>query len=151
MLIICPNACRHTSDNSASKHDKHAKGSLLFFFRGTRWKCTCFVHDKIPYKPIYRVTLVVGFAILPPNFGRWWGPTNSTLSFYKCRLSGGDTQTLATVTKFVNFLHLEVVGKLNIFLMPLQCLCPQWATWWNFYCLDNYWTEKSKIVRTIAI
>ena len=28
----------------------------------------------------YRVTSVVGFAYLPPNFWRWWGSTNTILS-----------------------------------------------------------------------
>ena len=37
------------------------------------------------------VTLVVAFVFLPQIFGRWWGPVNGTLSFYECRLSGGDT------------------------------------------------------------
>ena len=38
------------------------------------------------------VTLAVAFDFLPKSFGRWWGPTNVTLSFYECRLSGRDTQ-----------------------------------------------------------
>ena len=38
---------------------------------------------------LVRVTLVVAFGFLPQNFGRWWGPTNSTLSVYECRFSGG--------------------------------------------------------------
>ena len=43
---------------------------------------------------LVRVTLVVAFGFLPQNFGKWWGPTNTTLSFYECRFSGGDPQTL---------------------------------------------------------
>ena len=46
-----------------------------------------------------RVTLVVAFGFLPQNSGRWCGPTNAILSFYGCRLSGGDTQTLPAVMK----------------------------------------------------
>ena len=54
-----------------------------------------------------RVTLVVAFGFLPQNFGRWKGPMNGTLSFYECRLSGGelrdsgDTITPPVVIKFI--------------------------------------------------
>ena len=37
---------------------------------------------------------------LAPNFGRWWGPMNDTLSLYECRLGGWDNQTLPAVNKF---------------------------------------------------
>ena len=37
------------------------------------------------------VTLVLAFGFLPQNFGRWWGPINSILSFYEYRFSDGDT------------------------------------------------------------
>ena len=37
----------------------------------------------------YHVTLVVAFGFLPPNFGRFLGPTNDTLPFYEYRFSGG--------------------------------------------------------------
>ena len=40
------------------------------------------------------VTLVVAFSFLPHNFRRQRGPTNGNLLFYKCRLSGEDTQIL---------------------------------------------------------
>ena len=36
------------------------------------------------------VTLVVSSGFLPQNFGRRQGPTTGTLSFYECRLSGGE-------------------------------------------------------------
>ena len=38
------------------------------------------------------VALMVAFDFWPQNFGRGWGPMNVTLSFYECRLSGGETQ-----------------------------------------------------------
>ena len=41
---------------------------------------------------LVRVALVVVFGLLPQIFGRWRGPTNSILSLYQYRLSGGDTQ-----------------------------------------------------------
>ena len=40
-------------------------------------------------------------AFLPQNFRRWWGPTNGTLTFYECRFSGGDPQTLPYEKEFV--------------------------------------------------
>ena len=48
-----------------------------------------------------RVALVVAFGFLPQNFGRWQGPTNVTLLFYKCMFSGGDTQTLPALIQYV--------------------------------------------------
>ena len=57
------------------------------------------LHGSIWWLP--RITLVVAFGFLPQNFERWQGPTNDTLSFYECRLSGGDTQILPLVTKFL--------------------------------------------------
>ena len=42
---------------------------------------------------LVRVILVVAFGFLLQNVGRWYGPTNCTLSFYECRFSGGDTIT----------------------------------------------------------
>ena len=48
-----------------------------------------------------RVTLVAAFGFLPPNFRRWWGPMNGTLSFCECRLNDGDTQIQPVVIKFV--------------------------------------------------
>ena len=44
---------------------------------------------------------MVAFRFLLENFGRWWEPTNGTLSFYECRLSGGDTQTLPDVIEII--------------------------------------------------
>ena len=38
---------------------------------------------------------------LPQNFGRWRKLMNGTLSFYECRLGGGDTRTLSAVIKFI--------------------------------------------------
>ena len=32
---------------------------------------------------------MVAFGILPQHFGRQWGRTSGSLSFYKCRFSGG--------------------------------------------------------------
>ena len=46
-----------------------------------------------------RITSVIAFWLVDFFFGR--GPTNGTLSFYECRLSGGDTQTLCAVIKFI--------------------------------------------------
>ena len=37
---------------------------------------------------------MVAFSFLPQIMGRWWGPTSGTLSFYECRLSGGDSENL---------------------------------------------------------
>ena len=61
-----------------------------------------------------RVILLVVFGFLSQNFGTWWGLTNGTLSFYECRLGGGDTQTLPDVIGFVlNFLHSLAVEMLK--------------------------------------
>ena len=64
-----------------------------------------------------RVTLVVAFGFFPQNFTRRQQPTKyvGALSFYGCRLSGGD------------FLHSQVVRILNLLatycpLMPLRQL-----------------------------
>ena len=64
-----------------------------------------------------RVALVVTFGFLPETFGRWWRPTNGTLSFCEFRLGGGDignggtqTPTLPTVTELVNFFALRSGG-----------------------------------------
>ena len=76
-----------------------------------------------------RVTLVVDFGFLSQNFGRWWGPMNDTLSFYECRLSGGDTQT------------------------PLGVIKPPCETFTTFHLIfswagnrgDNYWNVKMNL------
>ena len=39
-----------------------------------------------------RINLVVCYRLFDPKFKKWWEPTTDTLSFYECRLSGGDTQ-----------------------------------------------------------
>ena len=59
------------------------------------------------------VTLVAVFSFLLKKFGRWQGPTIGTLSFYDCRLSGGDTQSTCCNQRNLNFctyrhLHLHV-------------------------------------------
>ena len=46
---------------------------------------------------------MVTFGFLPQHFGRWWGPTDGTLSFYECWFSGGDTQTLPYAKEFELF------------------------------------------------
>ena len=54
-----------------------------------------------------RVILVVAFALLLKILRRQWGPTNGTLYFYECWLSGedsgggGNTQILPAVINFV--------------------------------------------------
>ena len=51
-------------------------------------------------------------VVFAPNYGRWWGPTNGTLSFYESRLSGGDTQTLPVIiTLICTFNVRATVGK----------------------------------------
>ena len=44
---------------------------------------------------------MVAFGILPKNIWRWQGRTKITLSFYECRVNGGDTQTAPAVIKLV--------------------------------------------------
>ena len=44
---------------------------------------------------------MVAFGVLHQNFVMWQGPTNGTLSFYECRLSGGDIQSLPAAIKFI--------------------------------------------------
>ena len=50
---------------------------------------------------------MVAFGFLLLNFGNWNGPMNGTLSFYECRISGGnttsvgDTETLPYAKEFV--------------------------------------------------
>ena len=46
---------------------------------------------------------MVAFGFLPQNFGRWWEPTDGTLSFYECRFSGGNTQTRPRAKEFELF------------------------------------------------
>ena len=48
-----------------------------------------------------RIIFMIAFGFLPQNGGIWQRSINDTLSFYKCRLSGGYTQTLPTAIKFV--------------------------------------------------
>ena len=55
--------------------------------------------ETIIFRFLY-VTLLFAFWLLPQNYGRWQGPTNGTLSFYWCRLSGGGTQTLPAVINY---------------------------------------------------
>ena len=59
----------------------------------------------------------VAFGFLSQSFGRWWGPTNSTLSFCKCIFSGGDTMrwwghSNPTLCKRIclNFLYSRALG-----------------------------------------
>ena len=51
---------------------------------------------------------MVALGYLPQNFGRWPVPTNSTLSFYGWKLSGGDTLevawTLEPLTAVIEFI-----------------------------------------------
>ena len=54
-----------------------------------------------------KVILVVAFDFFIKNFGRWQGLLNAILSFYDCRLSGGDTQRG----------HSEVVETLKSYLL----------------------------------
>ena len=52
----------------------------------------------------------------------WQGPTNDTLSFYECRLSGGDTQEVVGTNSLKLFYTQEAVGIKNIFLVPAHTL-----------------------------
>ena len=62
---------------------------------------------------------MVAFGFLSQNFGKWQELTNGTLSFYECRLSGEDTQTLPDVIEFVlNFLHSQAVRMLKHPITP---------------------------------
>ena len=47
------------------------------------------------------INLALLFGFLSQNFRMLQGPVNVTLSFYKCNLSGGDTQTLPYAKEFV--------------------------------------------------
>ena len=51
------------------------------------------------------------------NFGRWRGPTIGTLSFYDCRLSGGDTQFTCCNQRNLNFCTYRQPGWKNISLV----------------------------------
>ena len=64
------------------------------------------------------VTLVVSFGLLPQKFGRWWGTTNITLSFYDCRFIDGESHTLSYVKKF-NFLHSQLAGTQKLWVQML--------------------------------
>ena len=91
------------------------------------------ITTMITFGGFCRVTLVVASGFLPQNFRRWQGSMNGTLSFYKCRLSSGDTQRWwghSTPTCcnqiHLNFLHLEAVGMLkHLPHAPHACSCPR--------------------------
>ena len=77
-----------------------------------------------------RVTLVVAFGFLPQNLGRCYEPMNGTLSFYECRLSGGDTMrwwghSNPTCCNQIclNLLHSPVKGMLKH--QSWSCLHPR--------------------------
>ena len=85
-----------------------------FIRRHQKLKCKSFTFY---YWQPCRATLVVASSFLPQKFGRWWRPTNGALSFYECRLSGGNTQrswghSNPTCCNQIclNFLHSWVVG-----------------------------------------
>ena len=67
--------------------------------------------------------LVVAFGFLPQNFGKMVGTYKWYLSFYDCRLSGGDTRTLPTVikTNWTFCIH-RWWGHKNISLTPSSLL-----------------------------
>ena len=48
---------------------------------------------------------MVAFGFLPQHCKRWWVPTNGTLSFYECRLSGEDTLILPYAKEFFEFFY----------------------------------------------
>ena len=73
------------------------------------------------------VTLVVAFAFLPRHFGKVMGPMKDILSYYECRLSGGDTQKWWKHSNptccnqiCLKFLHSQVVHTET---PSLHCLC----------------------------
>ena len=65
------------------------------------------------------VTFMVVFAFLHQIFGRWQEPMNSTLSFFECRFTGGNTQTLPTVIEL-----FALTGGGDTETSFWSCLCP---------------------------
>ena len=63
---------------------------------------------------------MVAFGFLPQQFGRWWVPTNGTLPFYECRLSGRDTLTLPYQKEFELFALTSGRDAKNF---ERECLC----------------------------
>ena len=54
---------------------------------------TKYLSKQVTLLVVHRVILVVGFAFLAKNFGRWQGAMNGTLSFCENRFSSGDSET----------------------------------------------------------
>ena len=83
---------------------------------------------------------MVAFGFLSQNFGRWWGLTSAILSFYDCRLIGGNTQTLSVIQE-LNFLHSQVAGMQK---HPACALTPKPSgeTFTNYFtnnvCMINF-------------
>ena len=51
----------------------------------------CIQHKSQYHLRLVRVTIVVVFGFLPPDFGRWRELMNGTLSFYESMFSSGYT------------------------------------------------------------
>ena len=59
---------------------------------------------------LVKFTLMVTFGFSSQNLERWRGPLNGTLSFYGCRFSGGDAQTLPSAKESLELSALTVEG-----------------------------------------
>ena len=71
---------------------------------------------------LIRVTLVVAFDFLPPNFGRCQGAGSFCLKMNAAWvvwtiIGGGGTQTLLAVKK-LNFMHSQMVGTQKLSVWP---------------------------------
>ena len=76
--------------------------SLSFgFFAVTEWErfISLEIKEKVDCPIIYTNTIYFAIHLLgcfclflQNKLGRWWWPTNGTLSFHECKLRGGDTQ-----------------------------------------------------------
>ena len=98
-LGLCIVTCSHPLSKAKPLKSKSKSGAIYWRARTecsvpTRkqnWAMVCFLIVNL-LVALVGVTLVFGFAFLLQNVGRCWRHTNGTLSFYECRLSGGDTQ-----------------------------------------------------------
>ena len=100
---------------------------------------------------------MVAFGFLFLNFGKWQRPCYGSLSFYECRLSGGDTKTLhAVFNSFGFFLRSEATRILKRVAQVQSCLlAPLRTTWWKFhystYNLICVGRERYKIPKMVLI
>ena len=104
---------------------------------------------------------MVAFSFLAQNFGRWRGTMNSTLSFYECRLSGGDTQKWWGHSNptccnqfYLNFLHSQAAVMLRHHLHACSHLCASLhlkTTLWNFHNIYYHYVIVLRFIISVRI